>query len=50
MTASSRIHSRTDLNRIDETRENITVEEGDLMVNEKKIDQQSHTYHNIVTR
>ena len=45
ITASSRIHSRTELNRIDETRGNITVEEGDLMVNEKNIDRQSHTHH-----
>ena len=47
MNASSRIHSRTDLNKIDETRGNITVEEGDLVVSEKNIDQQSHTHHNI---
>ena len=37
MTASSRVHSRTDLNRIDETRGNFTVEEGDLLVNEKTL-------------
>ena len=36
LTASSRINSRTDLNRFDETRGNIAVEEGDLTVNEKK--------------
>ena len=45
MTASSRIHSRTKLNRVDETRGNITIEEVDLMVNEKNIDRQSHTHH-----
>ena len=45
MTASNRTHSRTDLNRIDETHSRITVEEGDLMVNEKNIDRQSHTRH-----
>ena len=45
ITASSKIHSRTDLNRIDETRGNITIEEGDLMVNKKNIDRQSHTHH-----
>ena len=45
MTASSRIHSHTDLNKIDETPGNITVEEGDLVVNEKNIDRQSHTHH-----
>ena len=33
MNASRRINSRTDLNRFDETRGNITVEEGDLSVN-----------------
>ena len=46
MTASSRIHSRTDLNRIDETHGKVTVEEGDLVVSEKNIDRQSHTHHN----
>ena len=45
MTASGRIRSRTDLNMIYETRGNITVEEGDLVVNEKNIDRQSHTHH-----
>ena len=45
MTTSSRIHSHTDLNKIDETPGNITVEEGDLVVNEKNIDRQSHTHH-----
>ena len=37
MTTSSGIHSRTDLNMIDETRGNITVEEGYLVVNEKTL-------------
>ena len=45
MTTSSRIHSRTELNTIVETRGNITVEKGDLVVNEKNIDRQSHTHH-----
>ena len=45
MTASSKINSRTDSNRIDETRGNITVEEGDLLVNEKNLDRQTHTHH-----
>ena len=45
MTASSRINSHMDLNRIDETRSNITVEEGDLMVNEKNIDRRTHAHH-----
>ena len=39
MTASSRKNSRTDLNRINETLGNITVEESDLFVNERNIDQ-----------
>ena len=45
MTASSRINSHTDLKRIDETRSNFTVEGGDLLVNERNIDQQTHTQH-----
>ena len=45
MTASSRISSRTDSNKIDETCGSITVEEGDLEVNEKIIDRQSHAHH-----
>ena len=47
-TASSRINSRTDLNRINETRGNITVEEVNLLVNERNIDRQSHTHHNHI--
>ena len=50
MTASSRMHSHTDLNKIDETRSNFTVEEGDLMVNGKNIDRQKHTHHSGYTR
>ena len=45
MTASSRKYSRADLNGIDETRVNITVEGGDFLVNEKNIDLQTHTHH-----
>ena len=45
MTASSRINSRTDLNRIVETRCIFTVEEDDLLVNEKNIDRQTYTHH-----
>ena len=45
MTASSRINSHTDLNKIDETRGNITVEGRNLFVNEKYIDRQAHTHH-----
>ena len=45
MTTSSRTNSHTDLNRIDEIRGNITVEGGDLLVNERNIDRQTHTHH-----
>ena len=45
VTASSRINFRTELNRIDETRGNITVEEVDWLVNERNIDWQTHTHH-----
>ena len=45
MIASSRINLRTDLNWFDETCSNITVEEGDLSVNERNFDQQTHTHH-----
>ena len=44
MTASSRINSHTELIRIDETRGNITAEEGDLLVNKKSIDQQTYAH------
>ena len=44
-TTSSIINSHTDLYRIDETRGNITVEEGDLLVNEKNIDRQTQAHH-----
>ena len=44
-TVSSSINSHMDLNRIDETRGNITVEEGDLLVNEKNIDRQTDAHH-----
>ena len=47
MTASSRINSLTDLNRIDETRDNMTVEKGDLLVNEKNIDWQTYAHHRM---
>ena len=49
MAASSRMHSITDLNKIDETRGNITVEASELSVNEKNFDQQAHTHHSFVT-
>ena len=48
-TASSRIDAHTDLNRIDESRANRTVEEGDLLVNEKDIDRQTYAYCNTRT-
>ena len=49
MTACSRINSHTDLNRIDETRGNISVEEGDLLVNQKNIDRQTHAHHSLIS-
>ena len=48
MTASSRINSPTDLNRNDGAHGNITVEEGDLLVNEMNIDPQTYAHHNRV--
>ena len=50
MTASSKINSRTDCNRIDETRGKITVEKGDLLVNEKNIDRQTYTRHRNLSK
>ena len=47
MTASSRVLSRTDLNEVDETRGNVNVEEGDLVVNEKNSDRQLQTHHMV---
>ena len=47
MTASSRINLNRDLNKTDETRGNITVEAGDLPVNERNFDRQTHTRHNM---
>ena len=46
MTGSGRINSHTDLNRTGEARGNITVGEGDLLVNEKIIDWQTYAHHN----
>ena len=46
LTISSRKNSYTGLNMI-ETRSNITVEEGDLLVNDRKIDRQTHTHHMV---
>ena len=45
MTPSSRINSRTGLNRINETRGGVAAEGGDLLVNERNIDRQTHTHH-----
>ena len=45
LTTFSKINSRTNLNQIDETRGNITVEEGDLFVNKKIFGRKTHTHH-----
>ena len=45
MTASSKMNSYSDSNRIDEILGNFTVEEGDLFVNEKNIDRQTYADH-----
>ena len=50
MTASRRINSHMDLNRIDETRGNITVEEGDVLVNERNIDRQTYANHSCIQK
>ena len=42
-TASNRINSHRDLNRTVETRRNFTAEGGDLLVNQRHIDWQTHT-------
>ena len=47
-TASSKILSHRDFNKIDETRGNFTVEEGDLVVNERNFELQTDT-HDMVT-
>ena len=47
MTASNRINLYTDLNKIDETLGNSVAEEGDLLVNERNIDRQTHTHHSV---
>ena len=49
LTASSRINSHTHLKKIDETRGDVTVEKGDLLVNQKNIDRQTYTHHNYPT-
>ena len=46
MPASCRRNSHTDLNRLDETRCNITVDKGDLLVKEKTMHRQIYAYHN----
>ena len=45
VTASSRLKSIADLNKVNETR-NTSFEQGDLLVKEKKFDRQAHTHHN----
>ena len=47
LTASIRKNYYTDLNKIDETRGNSTVEIGDLWVNEGNIELQTHTLHMV---
>ena len=49
MIASSRMNLNTDLNGVDETRGNITVEANEWSVNEKNFDRKSHTHHSYVT-
>ena len=44
LTTLNRLNSHTDLNRFDETRGNLTVEEGDLSVRERKIDRPTYTH------
>ena len=46
MTDSSRINSHRDLIKVDETPGNSAIEVGDLLVNERNIDRQTHTHHN----
>ena len=46
MTASSRMNSAIDLNKIDETRGKITVEVGDFSVSVKNFDRLAHTHPN----
>ena len=45
MTTSSTMKLHTDLNGIDETRGKITLEEGNLLVNEKNFDRQTYAHH-----
>ena len=44
--ASSRKNSNTDLNRIDETHGTIFVEDGDLALNGRNSDRQTHAHNN----
>ena len=46
ITASRRLNSNTDLSTTNETRGNVTVEAGQLSVNEKNLDWEIHTHHN----
>ena len=45
MTATSRFNSDANLDGINETRGNITTDEGDLMVEEKIPDRETHAHH-----
>ena len=49
-TASSRINSRTELKRIDETRGNNTKEESNLLFNGRNINRQTHTLHKVTEK
>ena len=45
VTASSRINSHREFDGIVETRDSLTVEGSDFMVNERDFDRQAHTHH-----
>ena len=49
ITASSKMNSHTDFKRLDETRGKITVEEGDLLVNEWNIDRRTRAHHSSLS-
>ena len=46
MTVSSDVSLNTDLNKIDDVRGDITIEGGELSLNERNFDRQTHTHHN----
>ena len=49
-TASSRFNSSMDLNRTDETHDNINFEAGSLPVIERNFDQETHTHHRCILK